>query len=63
MEIKMTNNGGLELLYDKMDLILHIAAFGFGAAIFIMIISAAFKIGWHFMPWILGLAVIAYLLV
>jgi hypothetical protein len=63
MEIKMTESGTFEMLYDKMDLILHIAAFGFGVAIFIMIISAAFKIGWRLWPWVLGLAVVAYLMV
>lgn len=63
MEIKMTESGNLELLYDKMDVIIHIAAFAFSVAIFVMIISAAFKLGWRLWPWVLGLAVVAYLLV
>ena len=63
MEIKMTENGTFELLWDKMDVIVHIAAFAFSVAIFVMIISAAFKLGWRLWPWVLGLAVVAYLLV
>jgi len=63
MEIKMTESGNLELLYDKLDVIIHIAAFAFSVAIFVMIISAAFSLGWRLWPWVLGLAVVAYLLV
>ena len=59
----ITENGTFELLWDKMDVIVHIAAFAFSVAIFVMIISAAFKLGWRLWPWVLGLAVVAYLLV
>ena len=47
MEVAITDSGTFELLYDKMDVILHIAAFAFSVAIFVMIISAAFKLGWN----------------
>jgi len=63
MEVMITENGTFELLWDKMDVIVHIAAFAFSVAIFVMIISAAFKLGWRLWPWVLGLAVVAYLLV
>lgn len=63
MEVMITENGTFELLWDKMDMIVHIAAFAFSVAIFVMIISAAFKLGWRLWPWVLGLAVVAYLLV
>jgi len=63
MEVAITPEGTFELLYDKMDVIIHIAAFAFSVAIFVMIISAAFKLGWRLWPWVLGLAVIAYLIV
>jgi len=63
MEIKMTESGTFELLYDKLDMIIHIAAFAFSAAIFVMIISAAFKLGWRLWPWIFGLGLLAFLLV
>ena len=62
MEIKLTDAGTFELLYDKMDMIIHIAAFAFSAAIFVMIISAAFKLGWKLWPWILGLGLLAFLI-
>ena len=63
MEVMITENGTFELLWDKMDVIVHIAAFAFSVAIFVMIISAAFQLGWRLWPWVLGLAVVAYLLV
>jgi len=63
MEVMITENGTFELLWDKMDVIVHIAAFAFSVAIFVMIISAAFKLGWRLWPWVLGLAVVAYLMV
>ena len=63
MEVMITENGTFELLWDKMDVIVHIAAFAFSVAIFVMIISAAFKLGWRLWPWVLGLAVVAYLIV
>ena len=63
MEIKMTENGTFELLWDKLDIIIHIAAFAFSVAIFVMIISAAFKLGWKLWPWVFGLGLLAFLLV
>jgi hypothetical protein len=63
MEVAITPEGTFELLYDKMDVIIHIAAFAFSVAIFVMIISAAFRLGWRLWPWVLGLAVVAYLIV
>jgi hypothetical protein len=63
MEIKMTEQGTFELLYDKMDMIIHIAAFAFSVAIFVMIISAAFNLGWRLWPWVLGLGLLAFLFV
>lgn len=63
MEIKLTEQGTFELLYDKMDMILHIAAFAFSAAIFVMIISAAFKLGWKLWPWVFALGLLAFVFV
>ena len=63
MEIKLTDAGTFELLYDKMDMILHIAAFAFSAAIFVMIISAAWQLGWKLWPWVFGLGLLAFIIV
>jgi len=63
MEIKLTDAGTFELLYDKMDMIIHIAAFAFSAAIFVMIISAAFKLGWKLWPWVIALGLLAFVFV
>tara|TARA_B100002019_G_scaffold238536_1_gene213673 strand:- start:118 stop:309 length:192 start_codon:yes stop_codon:yes gene_type:complete len=61
MEVAITDSGTFELLYDKMDVILHIAAFAFSVAIFIMIISAAFKLGWKLWWIVIGAGLLAYL--
>ena len=63
MEIKLTDQGTFELLYDKLDMILHIAAFAFSVAIFVMIISAAFKLGWKLWPWVFALGLLAFVFV
>lgn len=63
MEIKMTENGTFELLYDKMDIVLHLLAMGFTIAVVVAVIVAGIRLGWALMPWILGLAIVAYLLV
>jgi 2-keto-3-deoxy-galactonokinase len=63
MEIKMTESGNLELLYDKMDIVLHLLAMGFTIAVVVAVIVAGIRLGWQMMPWILAFAVVAYLLV
>ena len=63
MEIAITEQGTFELLYDKMDMILHIAAFAFSVAIFVMIISAAFKLGWRLWPCVFALGLLAFMFV
>ena len=62
MEVAITPEGTFELLYDKMDLIIHIAAFAFSIAIFVMIISSAFKLGWKLWPRVFGIGLLAFLI-
>ena len=52
MEIKLTEHGTFELLYDK-----------FTVAIIVAVIVAGMRIGWVLMPWILGLGLLAFLFV
>ena len=63
MEIAITESGTFELLYDKMDMIIHIAAFAFSVAIFVMIISSAWKLGWRLWPWVFALGLLAFMFV
>jgi hypothetical protein len=46
-----------------MDIVLHLLAMGFTIAVVFAVVVAGIRLGWRFMPWILGLAVVAYLLV
>jgi len=63
MEIKLTEHGTFELLYDKLDLIIYLLAIGFTVAIIVAVIVAGMRIGWVLMPWILGLGLLAFLFV
>jgi hypothetical protein len=63
MEIKITNQGTFELLYDKLDVFMHLLAFGFSIALVVGVIVASIRMGWTLWPWILGLGLIAWLMV
>jgi hypothetical protein len=63
MEIKMTDSGTFELLYDKLDVFIHLLAFGFTIALVVTVVIASVRLGWKLWPWILGLGLLAFLLV
>ena len=63
MEIKLTDAGTFELLYDKLDVFIHLLAFGFSIALVVGVIVASIRMGWTLWPWILGLGLIAWLMV
>ena len=63
MEIKITDQGTFELLYDKLDVFMHLLAFGFSIALVVGVIVASIRMGWTLWPWILGLGLLAWLMV
>jgi hypothetical protein len=63
MEIKLTDAGTFELLYDKLDVFIHLLAFGFSIALVVGVIVASIRMGWTLWPWILGLGLLAFLFV
>ena len=63
MEIKVTDQGTFELLYDKLDVFMYLLAFGFSIALVVGVIVASIRMGWTLWPWILGLGLIAWLMV
>lgn len=63
MEIKVTDQGTFELLYDKLDVFMHLLALGFSIALVVGVIVASIRMGWTLWPWILGLGLIAWLMV
>jgi len=63
MEIKVTEQGTFELLYDKLDIFIHLLAFGFSIALVVGIIVASIRMGLTLWPWILGLGLLAFLFV
>jgi len=63
MEIKITDQGTFELLYDKLDVFLHLVAVGFSIALVVGVVVASIRMGWTLWPWILGLGLIAWLMV
>ena len=46
MEIKVTEQGTFELLYDKLDIFIHLLAFGFSIALVVGVIVASIRMGW-----------------
>ena len=62
MEIKMTDSGTFELLYDKLDMFIHLLAFGFTIALVVGVVVASIRMGWTLWPWILGLGLLAFLI-
>jgi len=63
MEIKITDQGTFELLYDKLDVFLHLVAVGFSIALVVGVVVASIRMGWTLWPWILGLGLLAWLMV
>ena len=63
MEIKVTEQGTFELLYDKLDIFIHLLVFGFTIALVVTVVIASVRLGWKLWPWIFGLGLLAFLFV
>lgn len=63
MEVQITNNGNLELLIDKWDMITSLLSMGFTIALVVVVIVAAIKLGWRYWPWVLVAGALAFMFV
>ena len=63
MEVNITDNGNLELLVDKWDIITSMLSMGFTIALVIVVIVAAIKLGWKLWPWVLVAGALAFMFV
>ena len=63
MKIEVTDTGSIDMMYDKLDLILHLLAMGFTIGIVLAVVFAGIRLGWKLMPWVLAAGIIAYLIV
>jgi hypothetical protein len=63
MEVQITDNGNLELIVDKWDMIISLLSMGFTIALVIVVIVAAIKLGWKYWPWVLVVGALAFLFV
>ena len=63
MEVALNEQGNLEFIYDKMDMILSLLALGFSIALVVVVITASVRLGWKLWPWILGIGLLAFILV
>ena len=61
MEVKLTEQGTFELIMDKWDIIVNLLGLGFTIAIVIMVVVAGAKMGMRFWPWVLGIALLAWM--
>ena len=62
MEVNVTNQGTLEILLDKWDLVLNLIALGFTIAVVVAVVAAGFKLGARFWPWVLGASLLVWIL-
>jgi len=63
MEFQVSDQGTFELVYDKLDLILHLLAMGFTIGVVIAVIVAGIRLGWKLMPYVFILGILAFLIV
>tara|TARA_R110001592_G_scaffold20761_9_gene83922 strand:- start:7693 stop:7884 length:192 start_codon:yes stop_codon:yes gene_type:complete len=63
MEVNITDNGNLELLVDKWDIITSMLSMGFTIALVVVVIVAAVKLGWRYWPWVLVAGALAFMFV
>ena len=61
MELKVTDEGTLQFLFDNWDIFVHMLAVGFTIASVVVVIVASIRLGWKFWPWILGLGALAFI--
>ena len=61
MELKVTDEGTFQFLFDKWDIFVHMLAVGFTIALVVVVIVASIRLGWKFWPWILGLGALAFI--
>ena len=61
MELKVTDEGTLQFLFDKWDIFVHMLAVGFTIALVVVVIVASIRLGWKFCPWILSLGALAFI--
>jgi len=59
MEYTIVNG---EIIVDKFDMIMSMLAGGFALAMFVVVVVAAIRAGWHLWPWVLGIGALAYFL-
>jgi len=63
MEFQVSDQGTFELVYDKLDLILHLLAMGFTIGVVVAVIVAGIRLGWKLMPYVVVAGILAFLLV
>jgi|TARA_B110001454_G_scaffold158625_1_gene147949 hypothetical protein len=61
MEILITENGELQFLVDKWDILVNLLGIGFSIALVVVVIVSAIKIGWQLWPYVFVVAALAFL--
>tara|TARA_B100000929_G_scaffold244652_1_gene202699 strand:+ start:1007 stop:1198 length:192 start_codon:yes stop_codon:yes gene_type:complete len=61
MEILINENGELQFLVDKWDILVNLLGIGFSIALVVVVIVSAIKLGWKFWPYIFVAGALAFL--
>jgi len=61
VELGINEQGNLEFLMDKIDVVIALLALGFTIGLVVAVIFAGARIGWKLWPWVLGLGLLAYM--
>ena len=61
MEIIINENGELNFLVDKWDILVNLLGVGFSIALVVVVVVSAIKLGWQFWPYVFAAGALAFI--
>ena len=61
MEIIINENGELNFLVDKWDILVNLLGVGFSIALVVVVVVSAIKLGWQFWPYVFVAGALAFI--
>ena len=62
VEVGVNEQGNIEFLMDKLDIVLALLAMGFTIGLVVAVVFAGARIGWKLWPWVLAVGLVAYII-
>jgi|TARA_B100000953_G_scaffold215151_1_gene177829 hypothetical protein len=60
-ELTLNENGNLQFIFDKWDILVNLLGIGFSIALVVVVIVSAIKLGWNFWPYVFVAGALAFL--